>query len=503
MIEITSLTKQYPGTKALSDVNVTFDRGEVVALAGENGSGKSTLLKILAGHVQPTHGQLTIDGVPTKFDAPTHAVAAGIGLVEQELAIAPHLSVAENVMLGALPNRKGLPGVIDWRAVRRRAKEAMSLLELDVNPRAILGGLPVNVQQLVAIANVISRRPRLMLLDEATSSLSEDETDHVIATVRKLRDEGMTIVFVSHRMAEMRQVADRIVVLRDGKNSGAAPLSEVTDREVVRMLVGRELSEIFPSGERPAPGEPVLEIENMTARGGVVRDASLTVRAGEIVGLAGLMGSGRSTLARAVFGAIPTDTGVVKFQGKPVHFHHPGEALRAGIGFIGENRKAHGILPGRSISENVMTASLRDLPLKFGLIDRKAVRARAIEWADRMRAKYARVTDPIEGLSGGNQQKILLARMLMRQPALLVLDEPTRGVDIGAKSEIYARIHEAAAEGKGALIISSELPELLGLCDTIYVLSHGHVVGRLDKSEATEERIAALAFASDEEEAAA
>ncbi|MGO2109995.1 MAG: sugar ABC transporter ATP-binding protein [Pseudoclavibacter sp.] len=499
MIEVTSMTKRYPGTTALSEVDFSISPGEIVALAGENGSGKSTLLKILAGHVQPDGGDVRIDGASLRFTSPAHAVSAGIGLVEQELAVAPHLSVAENVLLGALPSFPGLPGSVNWRAARRRAREAMAVLDLDVNPRALLGSLPINDQQLVAIASVIARRPRLMLLDEATSSLGEEETNHVIATARRLRDEGMSIVFVSHRMAEMRQVADRIVVLRDGKNSGAAPMADVTDKEVVRMLVGRDLDEIYPPRDRDAPGEPVLEVESLRAKGGAVRDASLTVRSGEIVGIAGLVGSGRSTLAQAVYGAIPIEAGEVRVHGKRVNFRHPAEALAAGVGFIGENRKAQGIMPGRSIVDNIMAASMRHLPGKLGFVDGRAVRRQAGEQAKRAGVKYAHATDSITTLSGGNQQKVLIARMLMREPAVMLFDEPTRGVDVGAKSEIYQRIADAARSGMGALVISSELPELLGLCDTIYVLSHGETVAKLDAEHATEERIAALAFVADEE----
>lgn len=498
MIEITGITKRYPGVTALSEVSLSIERGEVLALAGENGSGKSTLMKILAGHIQPDEGRITIDGEPVHFQSPTDAVAAGIGLVEQELAIAPHLSVGENILLGALPRRRLASGLIDWPAVRLRAREVMDLLQIDVNPRAILGELPVNTQQLVAIACVLARGPRLMLLDEATSSLSESETDHVLSTVRSLRDEGMSIVFISHRMREMRQVADRIVVLRDGSVSGSAMIDEVSDDDVVRMLVGRELKEIFPSSDRQPDGEAVLTVENLQAGRGL-HDASLSVGRGEIVGVAGLVGSGRSTLAQCIGGALSPSSGRILLNGQEVRFRHPADALDAGIGFVGENRKKQGVLSGRSITENITVIDMSSRSRKRGLLSRKREQARAQDAAAEVGAKYGRLSEPIESLSGGNQQKILLARALMHRPRVLVLDEPTRGVDIGAKSEIYALIDQAASQGMGVLVVSSELPELLGLCDRIIVLSHGHVVGDLDRATASEERIAALAFSSAEQ----
>lgn len=498
MIEIDGISKHYPGVTALLEVSLTIRKGEVLALAGENGSGKSTMMKILAGHIQPDEGRILIDGEPVQFHSPTDAVAAGIGLVEQELAVATHLTVGENILLGALPRRRMAAGLIDWPEVRRRAREVMDLLQIEVNPRAVLGDLPVNVQQLVAIACVLARGPRVMLLDEATSSLSESETDHVLSTVRSLRDEGMSIVFISHRMREMRQVADRIVVLRDGVVSGSAMIDEVSDDEVVRMLVGRELKEIFPANSRRSDGREVLAVEGLQAGRGL-KNASLTVNSGEIVGIAGLVGSGRSTLAQCIGGALRPASGRILLHGKEMRFRHPADALAAGIGYVGENRKAQGVLPGRSITENltVIDSSSRSRSRRF--LSRKNEEKRARGAAASVGAKYGRLSEPIESLSGGNQQKILLARALMRRPEVLVLDEPTRGVDIGAKSEIYTLIDQAASQGMGVLVVSSELPELLGLCDRIVILSHGHVVGELDRASASEERIAALAFSSSEQ----
>lgn len=337
-----------------------------------------------------------------------------------------------------------------------------------------------------------------MLLDEATSSLSESETAHVLSIVRSLRDQGMSIVFISHRMREMRQVADRIVVLRDGEVSGEAMIDDVSDDEVVRMLVGRELKEIFPASSRRPEEREVLVVEGLEA-GRALHDASLRVREGEIVGLAGLVGSGRSTLAQCIGGAIRPTAGSIRLHGEEVAFRHPADALAAGIGFVGENRKTQGILPGRSITENITVINTSGAAASRGLLSRKREQARAHGAATEVGAKYGRLSEPIESLSGGNQQKILLARAMMRGPRLLVLDEPTRGVDIGAKSEIYTLIDQAAAQGTGLLVVSSELPELLGLCDRIFVLSHGRVVGELDRATATEERIAALAFTSTEE----
>lgn len=495
MLEINSLVKTYPGTTALSGVSLSISSGEILAIAGENGSGKSTLMKIIAGHLAPDSGQLHVDGKAVKFTSPSDAVAAGIGLVEQELAVARHLTVAENIMLGALPTRRGIGLGVDWTQVRKSAIQILDVLGIDVDPKAIVGQLPINIQQLVAIGSVLSRRPRLMLLDEATSSLSEDETDRLLGTLRRLKDKGMAIVFISHRMREMREIADRIVVLRDGCVSGAAPMRDVSDGDVVKMLVGRVLDNVFTS-ERTVTERIVLQTEALCAAE-FIQDVTMTVHAGEVVGLAGLMGSGRSTLAQTIFGAVPRTSGAVRIDGREVRFTHPAQALKAGVGFVGENRKAQGIFPGRSVRENMSAANLAKNS-QAGIMSATREKSLARKAISKFGVKCAVIEDRIEALSGGNQQKVLLARSIVREPKLLILDEPTRGVDVGAKAEIYEQIAQAAAKGMGFLVASSELTELLGLCDTIYVLSQGRIVGHLDRESATEERIAALAFHSEQ-----
>jgi len=496
MLEINSLVKTYPGTTALDGVSLSISSGEILAIAGENGSGKSTLMKIIAGHLAADSGQLQVDGKAAKFSSPNDAVAAGIGLVEQELAVARHLTVAENIMLGALPTRRGIGLGVDWTQVRKRAREILDVLGIDVDPKAIVGQLPINIQQLVAIGSVLSRRPRLMLLDEATSSLSEDETDRLLGTLRRLKeDNGMGIIFISHRMREMREIADRIVVLRDGCVSGAAPMRDVSDGDVVKMLVGRVLDNVFTS-ERAVTERIVLQTEALCAAE-FIKDVTMTVHAGEVVGLAGLMGSGRSTLAQTIFGAVPRTSGAVRIDGREVRFTHPAQALKAGVGFVGENRKAQGIFPGRSVRENMSAANLAKNS-QAGIMAATREKSLARKAISKFGVKCSDIEDLIEALSGGNQQKVLLARSIVREPKLLILDEPTRGVDVGAKAEIYEQIAQAAAKGMGFLVASSELTELLGLCDTIYVLSQGRIVGHLDRESATEERIAALAFHSEQ-----
>lgn len=495
MLEINSLVKTYPGTTALNGVSLSISSGEILAIAGENGSGKSTLMKIIAGHLPPNSGQLQVDGKAVKFTSPSDAVAAGIGLVEQELAVARHLTVAENILLGALPTRRGIGLGVDWTQVRKSAREILDVLGIDVDPKAIVGQLPINIQQLVAIGSVLSRRPRLMLLDEATSSLSEDETDRLLGTLRRLKYNGMAIVFISHRMREMREIADRIVVLRDGCVSGAAPMRDVSDGDVVKMLVGRVLDNVFTS-ERTVTERIVLQTESLCAAE-FIEDVTMTVHAGEVVGLAGLMGSGRSTLAQTIFGAVPRTSGAVRIDGREVRFTHPAQALTAGVGFVGENRKAQGIFPGRSVRENMSAANLAKNS-QAGIMSATREKSLTRKAISKFGVKCADIEDRIEALSGGNQQKVLLARSIVREPKLLILDEPTRGVDVGAKAEIYEQIAQAAAKGMGFLVASSELTELLGLCDTIYVLSQGRIVGRLDRESATEERIAALAFHSEQ-----
>lgn len=495
MLEIDSLVKKYPGTTALNTVSLSISSGEVLAIAGENGSGKSTLMKIIAGHLASDSGQLQIDGKAVKFTSPSDAVAAGIGLVEQELAVAHHLTVAENILLGALPTRRGIGLGVDWAQVRKSALEIMDVLGIDVDPTAIVGQLPINIQQLVAIGSVLSRRPRLMLLDEATSSLSEDETDRLMGTLKRLKDNGMGIVFISHRLREMREIADRIVVLRDGLVSGAAPMQDVSDGDVVRMLVGRVLDNVFAS-ERTITERIVLQTEALCAAE-FIENVTMTVHAGEVVGLAGLMGSGRSTLSQTIFGAVPPTSGTVRIDGREVRFTHPAQALNAGVGFVGENRKAQGIFPGRSVRENMSAANLAKNS-QAGVMSATREKSLTRQAILKFGIKCADIEGRIESLSGGNQQKVLLARSIVREPKLLILDEPTRGVDVGAKAEIYEQIAQAAAKGMGFLVASSELTELIGLCDTIYVLSQGRIVGQLDRESATEERIAALAFHSEQ-----
>ncbi|WP_142061079.1 sugar ABC transporter ATP-binding protein [Pseudarthrobacter sp. B4EP4b] len=495
MLEINSLVKKYPGTTALNGVSLSISSGEVVAIAGENGSGKSTLMKIIAGHLTSDSGQIQVDGKAVKFTSPSDAVAAGIGLVEQELAVAHHLTVAENILLGALPRRRGIGLGVDWAQVRKSALEIMDVLGIDVDPKAIVGQLPINLQQLVAIGSVLSRRPRLMLLDEATSSLSEDETDRLMGTLRRLKDNGMGIVFISHRMREMREIADRIVVLRDGSVSGAAPMQDVSDGDVVKMLVGRVLDNVFTS-ERTVSERIVLQTGALCAAD-FIEDITMTVHAGEVVGLAGLMGSGRSTLSQTIFGAVPPTSGTVRIDGREVRFTHPAQALDAGVGFVGENRKAQGIFPGRSVRENLCAANLAKNS-QAGVMSATREKSLTRQAISKFGVKCTDIEGRIEALSGGNQQKVLLARSIVREPKLLILDEPTRGVDVGAKGEIYEQIAQAAAKGMGFLVASSELTELIGLCDTIYVLSQGRIVGQLDRESATEERIASLAFHSEQ-----
>ncbi|MFJ8301145.1 sugar ABC transporter ATP-binding protein [Streptomyces sp. NPDC094447] len=493
-VGVTDVTKRFGAVQALGGVTLDFPAGEITALMGENGAGKSTLLKILTGDHRPTEGHVTVEGDRIALDSPAAARAAGIRIIPQEPEIIPHISVAENVYAGALPRRGRW---FDRAELRRRITADLERLGFaDVLDPDLLGSRLTPAQrQLVEIMRALTgeTQARLIAFDEPTSSLSEHEVEALFALIRRLRDQGVAIVYVSHRMQEIFRLADRIAVLRDGTLAGVQDAGSTDESTLVRLMVGRDLSTLF-SRTRVPPGRPVLAVRDLTTDD--VTGIDLTVHAGEVVGLAGLIGAGRSELALALVGDRPVLGGTVSLDGRPLRPGRPGEAIRAGLGLAPEERKAQALFLHRSIRDNTSTVVL-DRLRRFRFVRRGAERRVAQEYVDRLRVRTPSIEHEVRKLSGGNQQKVVLARWLARKPKVLILDEPTRGIDVGAKAEIYQIIADLATEGVAVLVISSELPELLGLADRVVVMQGGRVTGELDHGEATEESILALAMADD------
>ncbi|WP_033817579.1 sugar ABC transporter ATP-binding protein [Kitasatospora sp. MBT63] len=479
--------------QALTGVTLDFPAGRVTALMGENGAGKSTLLKILSGDHQPTEGHVLIDGTPVDLRSPAEARAAGIRIIPQEPEIIPHVSVAENVYAGALPRRAGRR--LDRAELRRRITADLERLGFAgvLDPDLPGSRLTPAQRQLVEILRALTGEAKVIAFDEPTSSLSEHEVEALFALIRRLRDQGIAVVYVSHRMQEIFRLADRIAVLRDGALVGVQAASETDDGELVRLMVGRDLSAMF-SREHVATDRVVLDVQDLTTDH--VRDITLQIRAGEVVGLAGLIGAGRSELALALAGDLPVHSGTVTLDGVPLPSGRPGAVIRAGLGLAPEERKAQALFLDRSIRDNTSLVVLERLR-RLRFVRRTAERALAQQYADRLRVRTPSIEHEVRKLSGGNQQKVVLARWLARKPKVLILDEPTRGIDVGAKAEIYQIIADLAEEGVALLVISSELPEVLGLADRVVVMQGGRITGELDRARATEEAILALAMADD------
>ena len=486
VLAVEGLTKSFPGVKALQDVRIDVRAGEVHALLGENGAGKSTLIKIVSGVYLPDAGTIRIDGGEVQFAGPQAAQAAGIATVFQELLLFPELTVAENIFLGHAPRTRF--GGIDWRAMRTRAAEILASLEIDeLDVEAPVSSLSVANRQRVEIAKALSLNARVLILDEPTAALPEADVLRLFAIVRNLRARGVGVVYISHRMAEIFALADRVTVLRDGAYVATRQVAETTEPELIAMMVGRTIDHLFPKLDT-TPGAPVLEVRDLVSPP-VVRGVSLTVRAGEIVGLAGLIGSGRSELAQTVFGMTPASAGEIRIDGRPVRIASAAEAKRHGIAYVPEDRGSQGIIRPMTLRENVSLAVLRRVAGR-GFIDRAGETALAVDAIARFSIR-ARGPEQIVGkLSGGNQQKVVLGKWLATKPRLLIMDEPTRGIDVGAKAEIHKLMSELAAQGLAVLMISSELPEILGMSDRILVMREGRIAAEFARGQADQETIA-------------
>jgi rhamnose transport system ATP-binding protein len=490
LLRLTGLSKSFGGVQALDGVSFDLEAGEVHALVGENGAGKSTLVKIVTGAHQPDAGTIEFAGELVADLDPLRSRDLGIAAIYQQPALFPDLSVAENIALGVEHPRFWRR--IAWPERRRRAAEILHEIGAQIDPGIEAGRLTMPQQQLVEIARALSADVRLLILDEPTASLSDNEIEHLFTVIRRLKSRGVGMIYISHRLDELPQIADRITALRDGRLVGTAPLSAVNRADLIRMMVGRDLSAVFPKSAVPI-GDVLLETRCLSCRAGGIENVNLTVRAGEIVGLAGLIGAGRTELARVLFGLTPADDGQILVRGREVTIASPTQTIALGIAYVPEDRRRHGVILDLSIAANTSLACLPKMSRR-GLFDFRSERRLAGEFAARLAVKAPSVDVPVGNLSGGNQQKVALARWLATNPSLLILDEPTQGIDVGSKAEIHRLMGELAARGLGILMISADLPEILGMSDRIFVMHSGTIAGELSRSEATQERILELAL---------
>ena len=484
LVMMRDVRKMFSGVPALADAALEIEAGEVMALIGQNGAGKSTMIKILTGAYRRDGGDVQFDGQAVDFATPAAAQAAGISTIYQEINLIPHRSVAENIVLGAEPRRFGL---LDWRRINRDAVATLERFGIDVDVRQPLNAFNAATRQMVAVARAVIRKAKLVIMDEPTSSLDEREVALLFETIQMLKADGVAVLFVSHRLDELYAVCDRVTIMRDGRTVGLYAMAQIGKFDLVQKMLGRALAALHPKevATTRAEGRPLLDVGHLAA-GRRVRDVSLEVTPGEIVGMAGLLGAGRTETARVVFGADRADAGTIRFEGREARFAEPADAIRAGIGFCSEDRKIEGIVPEMSVRENLTLALLPKLS-RAGVVDEGRQRAIVDDFIRRLGIKAASADQKIRELSGGNQQKVLLARWLCMNPKLLIVDEPTRGIDVGAKAEILRLMRDLAGEGLGVLMISSELEELLQFADRIAVLSDGRTVATLDAAAATED----------------
>ena len=482
VLEMRGIRKDFPGVVALDNVDFDLLPGEVHALVGENGAGKSTLIKIISGLYQRDGGTMLVSGEPVSFKSPADSIAAGIKVVYQELDLVPGLSVAENIYLDKLPHRRG--GLIDWKVLQAEATKLLEGLGLKVDPATKVSDLRVSEQQLVEIARSLTRQAKIIIMDEPTSALSPVEVQNLFGSIQCLKEANVGVIYISHKLEEVYQIADRVTVFRDGKQIATKPVRETEPRDLVTWMVGRELKDYFPK-TAAAIGEALLQVENLTAER--VRELSLTVSAGEVLGIFGLVGAGNHHVGRALFGDIER-TGQVRVGGQTVKPQSPVDAIHKGLALLTESRREDGLVPLLGVKANITLASLGQMA-KLGWVIQRNESQAANEHVDKLAIKTPSLSQPIRFLSGGNQQKAILARWLLVKPKVLILSEPTRGIDVGAKAEIYRLIDKMAHDGMAVLVISTEMPEVLGICDRILTMYEGRVTGEFRRGEATEEKL--------------
>lgn len=489
ILEIEGIRKEFPGVVALDNVQFRLRPGSVHALMGENGAGKSTLMKIIAGIYTPDRGTIRLRGEEVSLTSPLDALDQGIAMIHQELALMDWMTVAENVWIRREP--KNALGLIDHQRMAEMTRKLFEQLRLKIDPTAEISTLSVAQRQMVEIAKAVSHESQVLIMDEPTSAITETEVEHLFEIIRDLKSRGVAVVYITHKMNELFEIADEFSVFRDGKYVGTHASADVTRDDIIRMMVGREITDMFPKEEAEI-GEVIMSVENLSLPG-TFRGITFDLRRGEILGLAGLVGSGRSNVAEALFGVTPATEGRIRIAGRDVTMASPADAMREGMALLTEDRKASGCFLPLSILENMQIAALQDGHVKFGCVDEREMTSLCHEMKDKLRIKTPNLEERIENLSGGNQQKALIARWLLTNPRILILDEPTRGIDVGAKAEIHRLISRLAQQGVAVIMISSELPEVLGMSDRIMVMHDGHMTGILDRAEADQVKIMQLA----------
>ena len=490
LLEMRGISKTFPGVKALDNVNLTVRAGTVHALMGENGAGKSTLMKCLFGIYNKDSGDITLDGKPVDFKSSKEALENGVAMVHQELNQALTRTVQDNLWLGRYPKVGGI--MVSERIMAARTKEIFDTLEVSVNPKAIMSTLPVSQRQMVEIAKAVSYDSKIIVFDEPTSSLTETEVEHLFRIIDMLKSKGCGIIYISHKMDEILRISDEVTIMRDGTWVATRPAGELTMDEIIRLMVGRELTNRFPP-KTNTPGEVILDVSHISGKYTRLKDASFQLRKGEVLGIAGLDGSGRTEVLENLFGAMTREGGTITLHGKQIRNRNPREAIKNGFALLTEERRATGIFGIRDIRENTVISSLKDYLIGGICLSDKQM-AEKTEWSiNAMHIKTPSQKTQIRSLSGGNQQKVIIGRWLLTKPEVLLLDEPTRGIDVGAKYEIYQLIIDLANEGKGVIMVSSEMPELLGVCDRIIVMSGGQVAGEVDAQNTSQEEILTLA----------
>jgi methyl-galactoside transport system ATP-binding protein len=494
VLELRNISKQFPGVLALDDVSLQIRPGSVHALMGENGAGKSTLMKCLFGIYQADKGQIILGGKSVSFANTKQALDAGISMIQQELLPVPYRNVMENFWLGRFPVKNyGIVKFVDQHKMYAESKAVFEDLQMDIDPRTKVLDLSVSKIQQMEIAQAVSYHSKVIIMDEPTSSLTETEVSHLFRIIRKLRDQGVAIIYISHKIEEILEISDEVTIMRDGKRIGTYPAKELTNEQIINRMVGRTLTNRFPQREN-VPSEVFLKVENLTsAADRSFRDVSFEVRRGEIFGIGGLVGAQRSELVEALFGLRQIKSGSISIANQKVEINNPIQAKSHGLALVTEERRTTGIFPVLSILDNTLIANLDSYVRPTRLLDQRRGTTDAKDSVDRLRVKTPSLSTHIDNLSGGNQQKVILGRWLLTSPEILILDEPTRGIDVGAKFEIYSIIAELAKSGKTIIMISSEMPELLGMSDRIMVMCEGRVTGILDSKEATQERIMTLA----------
>ncbi|URN94429.1 MAG: sugar ABC transporter ATP-binding protein [Candidatus Pristimantibacillus lignocellulolyticus] len=488
VLEMIAINKSFQSVKALNNVNMNLLKGEVHALVGENGAGKSTLMKILAGIYQPDEGEIRLNGKQVALSSPTVSQNYGISIIHQELNLIPHMTVTENIFLGREPKKLGV-----FSNIQQMKKETEKLLErfdLKLDPDAMIASLSIGEQQIVEIAKAISMNAEILIMDEPTAVLEEREVQKLFDLIQQFKTQGVSIIYISHRLNELKHFCDRLTVLRDGQFVQTLPMDGLTEKEIASLMVGRELNELYPV-IRHSIGEEILRVEGLTRKPNF-ENVSFSVKRGEIIGFAGLIGAGRTELVRTIFGDWRADKGTIFWKGKQTEFRSPVDAVLAGIGFATEDRKHTGLFLDMSVSENISVTCTRKVS-KWNFIRKRSEGKLVQKKIAQLNVKVNKITSPVKNLSGGNQQKVVLAKWIAADSELFILDEPTRGIDVGAKGEIYELISQLAAEGKAVIIVSSELPELLGICNRILVMHHGQIKGELDHSIANEQNVMALA----------